>query len=1074
MHSSAALELSSCASEKAIRKLLYIHYSIPCSSRLLSWQAERVNKWILSVMSPSSAGDPRTLFDSYDVDSDGVISLDEFRLMLPQLGLHVSPAKSLSFFRHYDADNSGGIDYDELLALLFACNSNENPAGFAPSERMAPKDAFCIFDQDRSGAIDEDEFFYLLQYMGIDADEGTRERLFAKYDRDKNGTISYSEFKQVWLYLTDARRELEERDIPIPKFASKNHLIKMLHDVLLEEEQMEAEAFRYADAWRRRQQDERRRQEELSAAEERLCRALDTLGQVVLLGGGINNQFNADFSSAAQATNNECESLFPPEWLDQLQSLWTRRLLKNTYQGLNICKSTFALWGRRPKQIALTESVAFCLFGGGDLHAWGGTKAWWSEQEESFSADRLTPRSRDLLEVPKTQHWISSICRAYINCDESISSEALKTCLEYYGCWNPPPGNGDVEAHYFSLLEHVEASRVRQSVQLRGKPCDDFSRVEMLRLLADDIVLEKRILGEAGHLKLREIDVQISQLKKRRKSKLVKRLSLQFTQVWQGSLQEAQMVAMREKASQREEAKQRLMDRLLRCLENWSDGSDPKYASVVAGASHAGVITSSSSEGKSESSLYTWGTAPAGRLGSSETSDHGTGDILSSKIRVEGLNNVVDASFGSSHCAAIANQGSLYVWGSSTSGKLGLGRFDDRECYVSSPRPLQLPVKGATRGIVRRVSCGANHSACVSSQGHLYVWGSGAGGRLGLGSQNMTKQLTVPCLVESLLHETVADVSCGGQQTLVSTEVVIDVSGKGRMKVRGGLLYCCGPANCLGKSFPEFTHVSIESVDGVIRVRQLSAGHCHQAVISTEDELFCWGRNSDGCCGRDQANHSFVGRPTLVSSLYVKPQNLAYLRPCRQSSVYGNHTAANAVDGDADGDNNNNNNNTAYLQTLIDPQPFWEVDLQDICSIKSIKIWSSIDVSSSSVDADKIIQKLAPYWLIVSKNPLNDCNGLQDALDRSDLSLRVTRGSQEFEWTLPFDTVGRYIRVQKEKYESLRLCQVEVFGYYDIDRVMTPVLSVTAGRDVTGIVLSSVAPDEGQIVRAFKDVMEVK
>ena len=241
-------------------------------------------------MSPSSAGDPRTLFDSYDVDSDGVISLDEFRLMLPQLGLHVSPAKSLSFFRHYDADNSGGIDYDELLALLFACNSNENPAGFAPSERLAPKDAFCIFDQDRSGAIDEDEFFYLLQYMGIDSDEGTRERVFAKYDRDKNGTISYSEFKQVWLYLTDARRELEERDIPIPKFASKKHLIKMLDEVLLEEEKMEAEAFRYADAWRGRQQEERRRQEELSAAEERLCRALDTLGQVVLLGGGTSNQ----------------------------------------------------------------------------------------------------------------------------------------------------------------------------------------------------------------------------------------------------------------------------------------------------------------------------------------------------------------------------------------------------------------------------------------------------------------------------------------------------------------------------------------------------------------------------------------------------------------------------------------------------------------------------------------------------------------------------------------------------------------------------------------------------------------
>ena len=208
------------------------------------------------------ATDPRALFDRYDADSNGVISLEEFRLMLPQLQIHVSPAKSLSFFRHYDCDNSGGITYDEFLALLFACNSNQNPAGFAPSERIAPRDAFCIFDADQSGSIDEDEFFYLLQYMDIDTDEGTREKMFAKYDKDRDGTIDYFEFKQVWLYLTDARRELEERDIDIPKFASKNQLIKLLEQVLLEEEEMEAEAFRYADAWRKRQEAERRRQQE--------------------------------------------------------------------------------------------------------------------------------------------------------------------------------------------------------------------------------------------------------------------------------------------------------------------------------------------------------------------------------------------------------------------------------------------------------------------------------------------------------------------------------------------------------------------------------------------------------------------------------------------------------------------------------------------------------------------------------------------------------------------------------------------------------------------------------------------
>ena len=1058
------------------------------------------------------ATDPRALFDCYDIDSNGTIGLEEFRLMLPQLGIHVSPAKSLGFFRHYDRDNSGGITYDEFLALLFACNSNQNPAGFVPSERLAPKDAFCIFDQDKSGAIDEDEFFYLLQYMGIDTDEATREKLFTKYDKDRDGTIDYFEFKQVWLYLTDARRELEERDVEVPKFASKTRLLQLLDQVLLEEEEMEAEAFRYADAWRKRQQDEQRRQQEMSVAEEGLCRALDTLGQVILLGGGTFNQFAGD-NSLAQAMkfsgriDNECEqSHVPQEWLKMLQSLWKRRLLQTKrYQGLSICQSTFALWGRRPTQIALSDSSAFCLFSDGDLHAWGGTETWWAkhQQEEAHSAGAadLTPRSRALLEVPSTQsrggddataqqlNGMSSVCRTFLDDAKGTGPEAMRAGLEYYQCWTPPTTTDDSQLHYLSLLEQIDASRIKQSIELRGKPCDNFSRVDMIGLLARDIELEKRVLGEAGHLKLREIDREIGQLKKRRKTKLVKRLSLQFTQVWRGSLEEAQRLAMQEEASQRLTAKQRLIDLLVQTLEKWSSGSGtyPKYSSVVAGSAHAGVITTRAIDSSDEdiplssSTLYTWGVTPAGRLGtkSCEWPKSVDGDGAFSKMRVQGLDNVVDASFGSSHCAAVVDQGSLYVWGSSTSGKLGLDRLADQECYVTSPRPLRLPVKG-TNGMIRRVSCGANHSACISSRGQLYVWGSAAGGRLGLGRNKNIMEQHTPYLIESLLPETITDVSCGGLQTLASTAIVTTVNEKGRKEVSGGKLYCAGPSNCLGVYCPEFTHFPLLGLSGgdtcksalaerIIRIRQLSAGHCHQAVVSMENELHCWGRNDNGCCGQDPRSQNFIDRPTLVPSLYKKATNLSRCKPCRQSSIYDNHVSQNAVDGDIDGCSD------SYSQTQIDPQPFWEVDLQDLCSITSIKVWSSIEASPSSKDSDSLIQNLVPFRIIVSKDPLNDnAKGLQDAPDESILCHEVTKGAQEFEWILPFDSVCRYVRIQKNGYESLRLCQVEVLGYHDSDRVMSPILSATAGRDITGVVLSSVSPDNGQIVRAFNTVVAVK
>lgn len=94
--------------------------------------------------------------------------------------------------------------------------------------------------------------------------------------------------------LTNTRRELQEREIDIPKFATKTQLINILDQVLDEEEEMEEAAFRFAEAWRKRQREGRRRQKEITAAEERLCLALDTLGQVNLLGRGTYNQFDDD------------------------------------------------------------------------------------------------------------------------------------------------------------------------------------------------------------------------------------------------------------------------------------------------------------------------------------------------------------------------------------------------------------------------------------------------------------------------------------------------------------------------------------------------------------------------------------------------------------------------------------------------------------------------------------------------------------------------------------------------------------------------------------------------------------
>ena len=111
--------------------------------------------------------EPKFIFDKYDTDKSGLISFDEFRAMLPELGIRISLPKTKKYFDFCDTDQSGQIDFEEFQVSMFLSDPNGNPIGFSPNSLLSPKDAFEMFDKDGSGKLDEDEFFFLLQYMEI-------------------------------------------------------------------------------------------------------------------------------------------------------------------------------------------------------------------------------------------------------------------------------------------------------------------------------------------------------------------------------------------------------------------------------------------------------------------------------------------------------------------------------------------------------------------------------------------------------------------------------------------------------------------------------------------------------------------------------------------------------------------------------------------------------------------------------------------------------------------------------------------------------------------------------------------
>ncbi len=55
----------------------------------------------------------------------------------------------------------------------------------------------------------------------------------------------------------------------------------------------------------------------------------------------------------------------------------------------------------------------------------------------------------------------------------------------------------------------------------------------------------------------------------------------------------------------------------------------------------------------------------------------------------------------------------------------------------------------------------------------------------------------------------------------------------------------------------------------VMTISQVSAGHAHSAVVTTDGELYCWGNNRGGCCGQPLAARSVVQYVSLVFFMVV-------------------------------------------------------------------------------------------------------------------------------------------------------------------------------------------------------------
>nr|XP_061802659.1 X-linked retinitis pigmentosa GTPase regulator-like [Nerophis lumbriciformis] len=145
--------------------------------------------------------------------------------------------------------------------------------------------------------------------------------------------------------------------------------------------------------------------------------------------------------------------------------------------------------------------------------------------------------------------------------------------------------------------------------------------------------------------------------------------------------------------------------------------------------------------------------------------------------------------------------------------------------------------------IPRKIACGDEHTALITENGKLFMFGSNNWGQLGLGSKVTVNK---PTCVKALKSQNVQLVACGRNHTLICT-------AQGHVYATGGNSE--GQLG-LGDCDERTSFQKLEFFDSRGPIRMLAAGSNTSAALTESGELFMWGDNSEGQVGLGKESHA--------------------------------------------------------------------------------------------------------------------------------------------------------------------------------------------------------------------------
>jgi alpha-tubulin suppressor-like RCC1 family protein len=258
---------------------------------------------------------------------------------------------------------------------------------------------------------------------------------------------------------------------------------------------------------------------------------------------------------------------------------------------------------------------------------------------------------------------------------------------------------------------------------------------------------------------------------------------------------------------------------------------DDLIAKVAAGRSHSVVLT------EKTHTILSFGNNCYGQLGRPviEKEDYKNVAHFHS---IEIPERVIDIVCGQDHTLFLTNEGSVYACGLSADGQTGVGSFKN----ISHPTRLKGDIEGEK---ILQVSCCADTCLAVNDRGDVFGWGNSEYLQLSLATQEMQINSPIRLPLDSSIGK-VKRVTAGGSSCGLINE-------RNEVYVWGFGILGKGPkVDQLDK--PSLIPKAIFSCDDLTgnkdnQIVDVVSGLRHFAAISAQGDLYCWGKNRNGCLG---------------------------------------------------------------------------------------------------------------------------------------------------------------------------------------------------------------------------------